>query len=500
MAQTVGIEDIRKAISNSLPVVVKTYTLPHDTELYLEEVLGKFLKEIGYEKLMNPLSYCLKELAVNAKKANTKRVYFIEKGFNIGSDADYEKGMRSFKTDTLDNIQHYLAKQKEKGLYIKIVFQTKNKALAISIHNNVEITKKEHMRVYDRIARARMYNHIADAFASSLDDSEGAGLGIIILILMLKKIGLSEDSFELDVEGGETIAKISIPFSNVHLETLDILTEAIVREIDTLPHFPENIVYLQKLTGDPESNISEIARIISSDPVLVAELLKLVNSPIYRVSKKIESVAQAIKLIGMRALRNILYSYGTQVILGTKYKMMKDLWDHSNKVASYAHAIARNYGSKPDVLDDVFVGGILHDFGKIILASLHPNVLDRIKKFCMEKGIAAQLLEDMSMGLNHAAAGAKIAEKWNFPDQLVYAIRAHHEPSLSPEEYRNVVYPVYLANFICDYEKEKVVFDQIDAQVREYFRILSEEQLLSLIERLRRQFDNDKHFKPGEGQ
>ncbi len=500
MAQTVGIEDIRKAISNSLPVVVKTYTLSHDTELYLEEVLGKFLREIGYEKLMNPLSYCLKELAVNAKKANTKRVYFLEKGFSIANEADYEKGMRSFKADTLDNIQHYLAKQKEKGLYIKVVFQTKNKSLGISVHNNVEIAKKEHMRVYDRIARARMYENIADAFASSLDDSEGAGLGIIILILMLKKIGLSEDSFELDVIDGETVAKISIPFSNVHLETLDILTDAIVKEIDTLPRFPENIVYLQKLTGDPESNISEIARIISSDPVLVAELLKLVNSPIYRVAKRIENVSQAIKLIGMRALRNILYSYGTQVILGTKYKTMKELWEHSNKVASYAHAIARNHGSKPDVLDDVFVGGILHDFGKIILASLHPNVLDRIKRFCMEKGIQAQLLEDMSVGLNHAAAGAKIAEKWNFPDQLVYAIRAHHEPAISPEEYRSIVYPVYLANFICDFEKEKVVFDQIDQDVRNYFQIVSEQQLLSLMDRLKRQFESERFGKAGESE
>ena len=103
-----------------------------------------------------------------------------------------------------------------------------------------------------------------EALSSVLDDSEGAGLGIVILVLMLKKIGLSEDAFDIDVEGDETVAKITIPFADLHLENLNLLAQEIVDEIEDLPQFPENIVFIQKLINDPESELTDIARQISS--------------------------------------------------------------------------------------------------------------------------------------------------------------------------------------------------------------------------------------------
>ena len=69
-------DKIRVAIQKSIPVTVTTYKLNHETELYLEEILGVYLKELGQDALVDRLAYCLKELAVNAKKANTKRVLF----------------------------------------------------------------------------------------------------------------------------------------------------------------------------------------------------------------------------------------------------------------------------------------------------------------------------------------------------------------------------------------------------------------------------------------
>ncbi|MBN2738502.1 MAG: HDOD domain-containing protein [Spirochaetales bacterium] len=484
MASKLTTGEIKRAISSSIPVIVKTYSLAHETEIYIERILEKFLQEIGYEKIKNPLAYCLKELAVNAKKANTKRVYFLDNGWDIANPSQYESGMSDFKEKTLSNIDYYVAKQKEAGLYIKIAFQTRDKAFIISVHNNVEITRDEHIRIFDRIARARAYENITDAFNTVIDNTEGAGLGIIILILMLKKIGLSEDAFEIDVENGETIARITIPLSEVHLEKISLLMETIVREVNSLPRFPDSIVYLQKLTSDPDASIQEIARHVSSDPVLTAELLKLVNSPIYRVAKRIESIAEAVKLVGMRGLRNLLYSYGTQKILGEKYTEMKDLWKHSLKVATYAHTIARNYTRKNEFIDDVFVAGILHDLGKIIFTSLHPDLLDKLIDFCNDKGIAINMLEDLSIGLNHAETGALMAEKWNFPEQLVEAIRRHHEPSTAPDQYVNIVYPVYLANFIANFEDKELTFPQLDPTIRRHYNFKSEEDFQNLVDRI----------------
>jgi putative nucleotidyltransferase with HDIG domain len=492
MSTEIDLAQVKRAAHNAVPLTFKTYTLPHETEIYLDKVLASFLAELGQEKLKEPLSYCLRELAVNAKKANTKRVYFMEKGLDLNNDADYEAGMKTFKQETFDNIQYFLQKQKELGLYIKIVFQTRGTTLSIMVRNNVEITRREQMRVFDRLARSRAFSSLEEAFSTVLDSSEGAGLGIVILVLMMKKIGLTEECFAIDSQDGETVASITIPFSEVHLEQLETLTKTIVKEIETLPQFPDNIVALQKLIADPNADIANIAREISVDPTMTADLLKLVNSAQFMLPKRVDNIVEAVKLVGIKAVGNLLYSYGTQKILGEKYSEMRSMWQHAYRAAFYAYYIAKSFKKKKELLDDVYVGGILHDLGQIVVASLHPDLLERITKVCREKGIPARMLENFFVGLNHAEVGALIAKKWNFPEQLVAAIRYHHDPLQAPDDVRDAVYCVYLANAICHLESQKVGFDQIQPQVLKDFGIETEDQIHKIQERLAKMFDEQR--------
>jgi putative nucleotidyltransferase with HDIG domain len=492
MSTEIDVDQIKRAAHDAIPLSFKTYTLPHETEIYLDKVLESFLAELGQAKLKEPLSYCLRELAVNAKKANTKRVYFQEKKLDLGKDQDYELGMKTFKQETFDNLPYYLQKQKEMGLYIKIVFQTKGKTLNIMVRNNVEITRKEQIRVFDRLARSRAFSSLEEAFATVLDSSEGAGLGIVILVLMMKKIGLDEDCFSIDTVDGETVATISVPFSEVHLEQLDALTQILVREIETLPQFPENIMTLQGLLEDPNHEINDIAREISVDPSLTADLLKLVNSAQFMLPKRVDNIVEAVKLVGTKGVRNLLYSYGTQKVLGEKYSEMRTMWTHAYRAAFYAYILAKSFKRRKELLDDVYVGGILHDLGQIVIASLHPDLLDRITRVCRDKGIPAKLLEDFSVGLNHAEVGALIAKKWNFPEQLVSAIRYHHDPLQAPPQYRDIVYSVYLANAICDIERDRMGFDQLQPIVLKDFGIEAEEQLTRIREKLSRAFEDNR--------
>jgi putative nucleotidyltransferase with HDIG domain len=491
MAPQVDVVQVKRAVSNSIPLTIKTYTLPHETEAYIDQILEVFLKETGYETIVTPISYCVKELAVNAKKANTKRVYFREKDLDLNNPSDYEIGMKTFKEETLGNIDHYLEKQKASGLYVKLVLRSRSGTLTISVHNNVEITRKEQMRVFDRIARSRAFETMEEAFSAVLDNSEGAGLGIVILILMLKKIGLDEESFELEYENSETVARIVIPLDRVKLEKVQMLAQAVVREVHGLPKFPENLVYLQKLIADKESEIHEIARQVSTDPALTADLLKQVNSALYMLPKKIDNIVEAVKLVGMRGLRNLLYRYGSQKIFEGKYSEMRDLWRHSYQVAYYAYHMARRSRRRNEVLDDVYVGGILHDLGKIVANALHPDLLDRIKRFCAEKEIPDKLLEDFSIGVNHAEIGAMIANNWNFPEQLVAAIRWHHEPSQADEPHREVVSIVYLANCFSNLDHGLLEFEQIEPDILSRFGLKTEEQVRALMEDLKKNFDKE---------
>ncbi|WP_319475666.1 HDOD domain-containing protein [Marispirochaeta aestuarii] len=492
MSKAVDVEKIKRAARNSIPISIKTFTLPHETEEYMERILEIFLSEFGQDQLSSRIGYCMRELAVNAKKANTKRIYFKEKSLDINDPRQYEEGMERFKQETLDNIDYYLNKQKDAGLYVKVVYHAKGNAFTMSIHNNSRISRKEQIRVYDRIARSRAFDSMEEALSSVMDDSEGAGLGIVILVLMLKKMGLDEDAFDIDVDGDETIARITVPFSAVHLENINELSREIVNEINELPQFPDNIVYLQKLISDPDSEISDIARQISTDPSLTADLLKHVNSAQFMLPKRVDNIVEAVKLVGFRGIKNLLYSFGTLKILDSNQRW---LWDHSYRTAFYAYNLAKNFKRRKELLDDAYVGGILHDMGKIIFSNVHPNLLEKIQGFCTDRNIHRDFIEDLSAGLNHAEIGALIAEKWNFPVSLIEAIRYHHDPLAAHNEFRDVVYTVYLANALCGYERGDIEYDQLETEVIRDFGITSQDKLDMVQQRLSLAFDDERNKK-----
>jgi putative nucleotidyltransferase with HDIG domain len=482
---------VKKAVQSGIPLTITTFTLPHEIELYIEEVITVFLKLVNQESLKEYIVYCVQELAVNAKKANTKRVYFTERGLDLSNPNDYQEGMLNFKENTLNNIAHYLQLQKEKGLYIKLILQIKKNVIHIEVRNNVAVTKTELIRIHDKLARSRQYNTLEDAFTQVLDDSEGAGLGLVILVLMLKKMGLDEDCFDVLGTEKETIARIMIPLDQARVENLAILADTIVDNVNSLPQFPENILMVQKLIGDPKADMSSIARQISMDPALTADLLKIVNSAQYMLAKKVDNIAEAVKLVGIRGIKNLLYSYGTQKVLGDDTADKKQLWEHSYKTAFYAYNLVKNFKKDNNLLDDVYVGGILHDMGKIIFSNVHPDLLNKIKEFSAEKNLPPSTFEDLAAGMNHAEIGAQIAEKWNFPESLVTAIRFHHDPASAPAENKDLVDTVYLANMFCEYENGNITFDQFEPSALENFGIASKKQVDSLLQRFSQGFKKE---------
>jgi putative nucleotidyltransferase with HDIG domain len=175
-----------------------------------------------------------------------------------------------------------------------------------------------------------------------------------------------------------------------------------------------------------------------------------------------------------------------------KYTEMRSLWQHSYRAALYAYLLAKGFKRRKEILDDVYVGGILHDLGQIVIAAMHPELLERITRVCKEKGIEGRLLENFSVGLNHAEVGALIARKWNFPEQLVDAIHYHHEPTQAPAGSRDIVNCVYLANAICDVEREKIGWDQLETAVLHDFGIETREQFDTIQGRLAKAFEDQR--------
>ena len=231
---SVDTEKIKRAISSGLPLTIITYTLPHDMEMYMGEILEAFLKELGQSQMVQYLTYCQQELITNAKKANTKRIYFTEKKLDINNEDDYHEGMKDFKRITLNNIAYYLEKQKRAGLYVKLVLQFRNNKVKMEVRNNSALTYFEYKRIHDKLSRVQQYTSVDDALNQILDDTEGAGLGLIIMILMLEKIGMTEEKFQIISENGETITRIILPVSLDTRRDLDIISREFEKNIDNL--------------------------------------------------------------------------------------------------------------------------------------------------------------------------------------------------------------------------------------------------------------------------
>jgi len=208
-------ERVLRAIETSTPLTVRTFKYLPDERRHIDRILAAFLKAADLSPIADDLSYCVHELAANAKKANTKRLYFADRKLNVFDDLDYEVGMQGFKRDVVENIDHYHALLRERGLYVKFQFRMIPKGVAISIRNNATLTTAEKSRIDRKISTAGRFNSLAEAYPQTEDNTEGAGLGIMMMMFMLRNLGVSQDSFDIQTEGNETRASLTIASSSV---------------------------------------------------------------------------------------------------------------------------------------------------------------------------------------------------------------------------------------------------------------------------------------------
>lgn len=485
-------EKILHAARNQIPFEVLSYAFPREIEVFLEEVLSIFLRELGQIELKDHLVYCIRELTVNAKKANTKRVYFKEKGLSLKDEKQYEQGMKNFKEETLTNMDHYTDLQVKERLYVKVIFHIQGHTLTLSVKNNVPITKKELTRVYDRIARSRAFQSMEDAFAEVLDDSEGAGLGIVIMVLMLRKMGLSESAYDLDCVGEETVATLTIPISSVKLEKINALTQEIVDVIQSIPAFPESIQRVMSMLSDPEVELNHVATAMAKDPALTADLIKFVNSAYYGSRKKIESIAEAVRMIGIKGLNALMYPYAAQKTLAPLVEKSKHLWEESLLVSFYVMELGKVLNFPKEELGNLQIAGLLHNLGELTLSIAHPSISDRIENFCKTRGITAEAFEEISGGMNQAEIGARVAEKWNFPEDLVQCLRYQNHPHRALPKYQALVCAVYLASSLVAQERDMIIYEQINKNILKAFKVTSYDHLKQIHEKVKQSYQAPK--------
>ena len=231
---------------------------------------------------------------------------------------------------------------------------------------------------------------------------------------------------------------------------LKIISE--LGNIDELPTIPPILVQLNKVLADPSSCAPDVARLIEDDQVLTTRILKLVNSAYYGFSRKITTVKQAVVIIVYRNIRNLVLTAKSFDIYKSCYRKLRTLfdinllWKHSLGTA----VIARNIGefvSYPDK-ETLFVGGLIHDIGKVVEFSCLPDYIPEIFKLVNENNLSMWAAEQKLFHITHAEIGKVLGDMWDFPEVLEHMIAYHHYPHLA-EEHSMEVAIVHIANSIC---------------------------------------------------
>lgn len=202
---------VRNCIAESIPY---EYTLTHpgpESRDFIKQITSEYLCKINLEKYTNLLGLCMEEIISNSVKANIKRAYFISNNLDINNHDDYENGMKNFKECGLKNIKDscFVEKINNLGLYVKITFNIVDNCLYITARNNSVISKEEIDRINKKLA---LFDNKSpeEIFMNSIDQTEGAGLGIIMIKKILSQISSDKECFSIRATETETITELKI--------------------------------------------------------------------------------------------------------------------------------------------------------------------------------------------------------------------------------------------------------------------------------------------------
>lgn len=217
------------------------------------------------------------------------------------------------------------------------------------------------------------------------------------------------------------------------------LLRIIEDELQDLPPLPAVVVRVMQTINDSSTSAADLNRLIAGDQALASKVLRLVNSSYYGFPRRIATVTHAVVILGFNTVRNLTTSLGVFNAFdnrGAKTALDRDkFWAHSLGTAVAASVVARRKNIAAKMVEEVFVGGLLHDIGKLFLDQYFPDQYAIALKLAGAAKISTWDAEKTALGVGHALVGKRIAEKWNLPPSLTSMIMLHHQPAFAKEHF-----------------------------------------------------------------
>jgi putative nucleotidyltransferase with HDIG domain len=203
---------------------------------------------------------------------------------------------------------------------------------------------------------------------------------------------------------------------------------ALLGRLRDLPALPQALASLLEALQREDVAIDDLAATLSQDQALAAKTLRLANSSFYGLRGRVNSIRDAIGVLGLRSLSTALTAAAVSGCFAQPRCRGFDLaayWRHSIACGLCARHLARSLR-----LDDgtAFTAGLLHDLGRLTLASLAPDWLEPVYDQRRQLDCTMLQAERDVLGTDHAELGAHVARRWHFGNDVVEAIRLHHAP------------------------------------------------------------------------
>lgn len=222
----------------------------------------------------------------------------------------------------------------------------------------------------------------------------------------------------------------------------------LVAGVINLISLPEICVRVNSALEDPAHTHKQIGEIISHDPALTARILRIVNSAYYNFPNKIELVSRAISIIGEDDLRGLVLATSALEVFNkipNQLLNMELFWQHS----VFTGIVARLLSKQCNILhgERLFIAGLLHDIGKLILYYQEPQISQDVLLDASESDGVIHAAELRLLGFTHADVGAALIDAWQLPESFHTIIRHHHSPGAA-EAFQIETAIVHIANAI----------------------------------------------------
>lgn len=225
-------------------------------------------------------------------------------------------------------------------------------------------------------------------------------------------------------------------------------------QIENVPTLPTVVSELFERLRSPRTSAEDINRTIIQDQALTSKILKVANSAFYGFPRTISSVTQAVVILGFETVRNLALT----ISVFNAFK--EDSNNNFNRNAFWQHSlacavIARSIGEKLQHkdLEDVFIMGLLHDVGKVVLDQYFQEDFRLITDKVISDKILIIDAEKEILGMGHPLVGAAVAEGWNLPLPLVQTIRYHHIPKSAKLPYQEMAAMVHIGDVLARTKK-----------------------------------------------